>query len=250
MTPTCRVCVVVPCYNEAQRLDVAGFRRYLAASSQVCLLFVDDGSRDGTAAVLEAVRAGNEDRAYILRCQRNGGKAEAVRLGILQALDELHPEIVGFWDADLATPLSSIAPLLAVLDREAEIHLVFGARVKLLGRHVERLASRHYLGRIFATMISALLRIPIYDSQCGAKLLRVGPETRAIFAEKFISKWVFDVEILARYLVRLDNDPQKLAHVIYEYPLEKWTDVAGSKVRPSDFLTAFWDVLKIRRKYL
>jgi dolichyl-phosphate beta-glucosyltransferase len=128
--------------------------------------------------------------------------------------------------------------------------MVFGARIKLLGREVERRAIRHYPGRIFATVVSTLLRISIYDSQCGAKIFRVEPHTRTIFAEPFISKWVFDVEILARYLGTLKWTPKQLADTIYEYPLKQWTDVAGSKVHPVDFLTAFVDVWRIHRKYL
>jgi hypothetical protein len=78
----------------------------------------------------------------------------------------------------------------------------------------------------------------------------VKPHTRAIFAEPFLSRWVFDVEILARYRNLLKLSPAQLGDIIYEYPLEKWTDVAGSKLHPSDFLTAFLDVWHIYRRYL
>lgn len=245
-----RVCLVVPCYNEAQRLDVGSFRQFLSKSEDVRLIFVDDGSYDGTYQVLETVRAGFEEKLDILRGERNRGKAEAVRLGILRALDEFRPEIVGFWDADLATPLQSVQQLREVLETRPEFEMVFGARIKLLGRHVERLLVRHYLGRIFATFVSNLLGMPIYDTQCGAKLFRVNPFTPQIFREPFISKWVFDVEILARYLAFFNRDPKQLEKVIYEYPLETWTDVAGSKIRAKDFFVAFWDLFRIRQQYL
>ena len=71
-----------------------------------------------------------------------------------------------------------------------------------------------------------------------------------ILAEPFLSKWIFDVEIIARYLRRYGNDPALVEPMIYEYPLERWEDVAGSKLRSGDFLTAVADVLKIRKKYL
>jgi glycosyltransferase involved in cell wall biosynthesis len=200
--------------------------------------------------VLEGIRQGYDSRVDILCCARNGGKAEAVRIGILHALDNFQPAIAGFWDADLATPLDSVRTLVQVLDQYPEIEMVFGARVKLLGRHVERRAVRHYLGRLFATLVSSTLRLPIYDSQCGAKLFRVRPETRKIFAERFLSKWVFDVEILARYLVMNGGDPKRLERSVYEYPLESWTDVAGSKVRAKDFFTALVDIVRIHYKYL
>lgn len=245
-----RLCLVVPCYNEAERLNLEAFRAFLNSATHTRLLFVDDGSSDGTVDVLQRVRAGYEDCADILAYPKNAGKAEAVRRGLLHALDHLNPEYVGFWDADLATPLNAVFSLLTVLDRDSAKEMVFGARVKLLGRFVERRAVRHYLGRIFATVVSSMLRLPIYDTQCGAKIFRVVPETRRAFAEPFISKWVFDVEIIARYLALYGGDLQRMQDAIYEYPLEVWIDVAGSKVKSSDFCVAFWDVLRIKWKYL
>jgi glycosyltransferase involved in cell wall biosynthesis len=244
------VCLVVPCYNEAARLDTESFRDFIAANACVRVLFVDDGSRDNTLEVLARLQRGLEERSTVLPTKPNRGKAEAVRLGILHALDRFQPDVVGFWDADLATPLQAIHRFLEIFDSRREIEMVFGSRVKLLGRDVRRRALRHYLGRIFATAVSTILRLPIYDTQCGAKLFRVEPHTRQVFAEPFLSKWVFDVEIIARYLRLYNRDTKRMETVIYEYPLETWIDIAGSKVRPTDFLIAFWDVMRIRRKYL
>jgi glycosyltransferase involved in cell wall biosynthesis len=248
------VSLIVPCYNEAKRLDVASFREFLSQPSDVRILFVDDGSKDATLTVLQQVIAGFERRASVLHNAVNTGKGEAVRRGIVTAFSTFHPKIVGFWDADLATPLSAVASLESVLLEKPQIEMVFGARVKLLGRHVHRLAIRHYLGRIFATVVSNMLGLSIYDSQCGAKLFRVTEDAKAVFAEPFISKWVFDVEILARYLTvhgkEHKKDPRHLEQIIYEYPLETWTDVAGSKVKPKDFFAALLDIARIRGKYL
>ena len=243
-------CVVVPCYNEAARLDSAAFRQFLIAHSCVRLFFVDDGSTDSTLDILNRLQRGYEDRAAVLASKPNHGKGEAVRLGILHGLEKFRPEFIGFWDADLATPLAAIDQFLHIFRIRPDIEMVFGSRVKLLGREVRRRALRHYLGRVFATVVSSMLRLPIYDTQCGAKLFRVEPETERIFARPFLSKWVFDVEIIARYLQLHNGDTQRVERSIYEYPLETWTDIAGSKVRPRDFATAFWDVLKIRREYL
>lgn len=245
-----KVSIVIPCYNEARRLNVAAFREFLSREPDRRLLFVDDGSRDRTLQMLRDVTSGFERSAVVLSCGWNRGKAEAVRLGILHALDQFQPQSVGYWDADLATPLDAIDRFVDVLHQHPAIDMVFGARVQLLGRKVQRRAGRHYLGRIFATAVSSVLRLAIYDTQCGAKLFRVAPETRRIFAEPFLSKWVFDVEILARYQQLYRSRQEILAHAVYEYPLEQWTDVAGSKVHPGDFFVALWDVLRIWRKYL
>lgn len=243
------MCLVVPCYNEANRLDSASFREFIQAHEDVRIVFVDDGSRDATRQVLQQLCEPWPDRTFLLALKKNSGKAEAVRAGVQYSLQSLDPEFVGYWDADLATPLADVYEFLRILDTTDNL-MVFGARVKLLGRYVERRAVRHYLGRVFATAVSVMLQLPIYDSQCGAKLFRADDAARIAFAEPFLSKWVFDVEILARYLNILDRDPNKLATVIYEYPLERWVDIAGSKVHPGDFLKAFLDVIRIRRKYL
>jgi dolichyl-phosphate beta-glucosyltransferase len=245
-----RICLIVPCYNEAQRLNVEAFRQFLARSPATHILFVDDGSYDNTVTLLETLSGEFPGQADILRRAANQGKAEAVRTGLVHALGNFRPEIVGFWDADLATPLELVPNLLAVLEARPGIEMVFGARVQLLGRRVERRAMRHYLGRVFATVVSSVLHLAIYDTQCGAKLFRVTPETGKIFGAPFLSRWVFDVEILARYLALYGGDVKRLERAIYEYPLEVWTDVAGSKVRAADFFTAFWDVFRIHRKYL
>ncbi|MGA8025724.1 MAG: glycosyltransferase [Bryobacteraceae bacterium] len=245
-----RLSLIVPCFNEASRLNEDLFRRFLANSTATRLVFVDDGSADNTLDLLARVCSGYEDHATVVRCDRNGGKAAAVRIGINYALENFHQEIIGYWDADLATPLECVDNFVKVLDEQPQIEMVFGSRVKLLGRHVERRAARHYLGRIFATVVSIMLHLPIYDTQCGAKLFRVRDQTGRIFAEPFLSKWVFDVEIIARYLNASGNETRRLERMIYEYPLETWVDVEGSKVRPLDFLTALVDLIRIQSRYL
>jgi dolichyl-phosphate beta-glucosyltransferase len=241
------VLIVVPCYNEAQRLPVERFREFIETST-IGFVFVDDGSRDRTFQVLEEFRRSREDRVHVLRLKVNQGKAEAVRRGINFAL-ERNPGYTGYWDADLATPLDAILRFLAILQERPGLDMVFGSRVKLLGRNVQRRPARHYMGRVFATVVSTMLRLPIYDTQCGAKLFRVRPEIRDLFGQPFLSRWVFDVEILARYINRLGS-AQAAAARIYEYPLEEWQDVAASKVKGGDFAKAFRDVVRIYWSYV
>src|SRR5207237_7949635 len=148
-------------------------------------LFVNDGSRDRTLRMLEALRESEPRKFSVLNLERNSGKAEAVRRGIITALDQ-KPEFTGFWDADLATPLSEIPGFLEVFETRPEIAMVFGARVRLLGRDISRHATRHYVGRIGATLISKTLGLAVYDTQCGAKLFRAGDALRTGFGRPFL----------------------------------------------------------------
>lgn len=239
--------LVVPCYDEAARFDPAPWLDALEAQPGLRLLFVDDGSRDRTRDVLDACVARAPERAAVLALPRNGGKAEAVRAGMLHLLDD-PPAVVGFWDADLATPLDVVPLLLARLEDDVEI--VLGARVKLLGHVVDRKPVRHQAGRVAATMASWLLRLPVYDTQCGAKLFRVTPHTRALFAEPFSTRWAFDVEILARWMgTHPEVDRAVIHRFLVEQPVSRWKDVPGSKVRLTDFLGAPLDLWRIRRRY-
>lgn len=230
-------------------MPVEAFVHYLRSTGSTRFLFVDDGSTDSTPQLLGDICDRSGGRAAILRCARNGGKAEAVRVGLIETLRQGDTRYAGYWDADLATPLDAAERFACVLDEQPDIEMVFGSRVKLLGRHVERNAIRHYLGRVFATAASLALAMPIYDTQCGAKLFRTGPALQAIVARPFLSKWVFDVEVIARYHKLYLRESKVLEHAIYEYPLEFWHDVAGSKVRPADFAHAFIDLLRIRLRY-
>ncbi len=191
--------LVVPCYNEAARLRAPVFLDFVARHPSVRLLFVDDGSVDGTMAVLEQMAQEAPARVRAMRLEKNQGKAEAVRRGLLDAMTD-RPALVGFWDADLSTPLSAIEDFLTVAAKRPSAELILGSRVLLMGRDIRRKTSRHYLGRVFATAASLALDLPVYDTQCGAKVFRANDALRRVLGEPFRSRWVFDVEILARYL--------------------------------------------------
>jgi len=240
------VVLVVPCYNEAHRLNVDAFRNFQLAGHQIQFCFVNDGSVDGTLRMLESLRTEDPSRYAVLDLSRNGGKAEAVRRGVISALEQ-PPDFVGFWDADLATPLTELPSFVDVLARNNETQMVFGARVRLLGRDISRRPSRHYVGRVGATMISSSLGLAVYDTQCGAKLFRVTDALRDVFGTPFLSRWLFDVEIIARFVQRWGRDAA--AGAIYELPVTVWHDVKGSKVKPLDFLRALRDLWKIHRAY-
>lgn len=228
--------IVVPCYNEANRLKREAFITALGGDPGLSFLFVNDGSTDATLEVLRALQAEAPARIALMNLDRNGGKGEAVRLGMLDATDGPY-DVVGFWDADLATPLTALSEFLRVLE-DREVDGVIGARVRLLGRKISRRPVRHYLGRVFATSASLLLGINIYDTQCGAKLFRNTPVLRSVLSVPFKVRWIFDVELLARFPLLIEASGTTVGQRWIEYPLLEWTDVKGSKVKPSDYFKA------------
>ncbi len=238
---------MVPCFNEAARLDRGAFEVHAREHPGTGFLFVDDGSTDATREVIEELAARGDGAIGVLALERNRGKAEAVRRGMLRALEQ-GPRFAGYWDADLSTPLSALPRFEAVLEQRDALRLVMGSRIRLLGRDVRRSELRHYVGRVFATAASLTLGLAVYDTQCGAKLFRVDGALGDVFGEPFVSHWAFDVEVIARLLARHAASGE-LESLIYELPLQRWHDVAGSKVRPLDFPAALLDLLRIHRRY-
>lgn len=241
--------LVVPFYNEARRLELASFSAFLEAAPGTSLVLVDDGSTDETRSRLERFCAERLGRAELIALPENRGKAEAVRIGVQRALEH-DPALFGYWDADLSTPLEMLLCFAEIFEERPEVTMVQGARVQLMGRHIERSALRHYVGRVGATAISQVLGLRIYDTQCGAKLFRGSEEMRSLFDEPFLGRWLFDVEILARFLrLRAERGGPAAQDAIYEYPLPSWRDVPGSKVGPLDYLRSARDLVRIRRRY-
>jgi dolichyl-phosphate beta-glucosyltransferase len=226
---------VIPCYNEEQRLDHDQVTALLS-DPELHILFVDDGSKDQTKFILDKLASKNP-RVQVLALARNQGKAEAVRLGLSWALKKDHIW-VGYADADFATPAGELLRLMQDASRGAEPY-VLASRVRLLGSSIERRPLRHYLGRIFATMASLVLDMPVYDTQCGAKVFRAREGLDQALHAPFTSRLAFDVELISR-LKALRG-----AQAFREVPLRHWRDVGGSKLTLSALLKAGCDLIRI-----
>lgn len=231
--------IVVPCYNEAARLNFEEFQK--SQQLNIRVLFVDDGSTDGTGDLIEGqiVGLGN---CRLLRQPHNGGKGSAVRAGMLAVTDSdwfASSTWIGYWDADLSTPLTEVDRFIDYEKINPGFAALWGSRVYRLGSTIRRSAKRHYLGRIFATLIYQILDIHAYDTQCGAKLFRPEVITK-VFREEFISRWIFDVEVL----LRLHQTR------VLECPVSVWQDVSGSKIRIlSESFRVLFDLIRIRLRY-
>ena len=241
--------IAIPCYNEEHRFSAVAFGEFLRQNREVGLLLVNDGSDDQTGAVIDAFASSFSRQVKTLHLKKNSGKAEAVRQAMVLAMQS-EARYCGYWDADLATPLESIPEFVNVLSTHSQINLVIGTRLQLLGRQIKRVPIRQWLGKRFAQVASAVIGFPVQDTQCGAKLFRNNPITRALFSEPFTSRWIFDVELMLRMThLRDAHKENTVRNQIYENPLDFWEDVAGSKLKKKDFLKAFYELGSLCWKY-
>jgi dolichyl-phosphate beta-glucosyltransferase len=235
--------LVIPCYDEEKRLDAAALLAMVDGRPGLQLLLVDDGSKDGTRRVLDELAAARPGHITAMGLPENGGKAETVRQGLQVALAGPAP-IVGYFDADLSTPPAEVLRLLDVIQEQGAA-AVIGARVALLGSDIQRTASRHYLGRLFASLASLMLAARVYDTQCGAKLFRRSPALAAAVETPFLSRWAFDVELLGRLLIGTSTVAPIGADQVVEVPLRAWRDVPGSKLKSAAMVGALKDLALI-----
>lgn len=235
-----KILLIVPCFNEESRIQLSAFNEVFP-DIQLSYLFTNDGSVDNTSTILKAYCSKNPN-AHSYHLKKNVGKANAIFEAYQNSgLDYSKFSWIGYWDADLATPLIEIPRMMKFLEfyQGKDVVAIFGSRISRLGSQIKRQMHRHYLGRIFVTIISNVLGVKCYDSQCGAKLFTPAAAEIA-FKESFISKWIFDVEIL----LRLKEER------VVEFPLFHWEDVPGSKVKIfKEVIRVAADILAIKKKY-
>ena len=239
-------CIIIPCYNEADRLDADTIEAFCIDNPNIDVLFINDGSTDQTLELLQNLNQAAQNASF-KNIQENSGKAEAVRTGFLDAIP-LKYKYIGYFDADLSTPLDEVVRLKEIISSNSDIDIAIGSRVKMLGYNIDRSVVRHLVGRVFATLASITLNLPVYDTQCGAKLFVNNNKLNILFNDRFINRWTFDVEIIKRQLI-LSSIEDSATHGIEEMPLRRWEDRAGSRVKPVDFFIAIKDMAKISYHY-
>jgi dolichyl-phosphate beta-glucosyltransferase len=240
--PAPALTLVVPCYNEALRLQPKRILSFVDANPRVRLLMVNDGSTDETLIRLRALAANRPGRIAVHDLPQNRGKAEAVRAGLQRAIAD-GAELTGYWDADLATPLELVEDFLRIADRHDETEVIFGSRRTMLGHRVRRTAGRRAVSRLCAGLARLAIGLPVADTQCGAKILRTTPALAAAVAQPFTAAWLFDVELFAR--IARAGSRSEAAHRFYELPLSEWAEVPGSKVTTRAILRSGLRMLRL-----
>jgi len=232
-----KICLVIPCYNEQGRLPISEFVNNYN-HSEWYYLFVNDGSKDSTIDILNQFKKGREDRVMVVDYKVNKGKSEAVRIGCLNAVKWQDFSIIGYIDADLEIPLSEVPKITGYINKD--VHFAFGSRVRRIGATIERKGYRALLGRTFAIIAAKLLKIKVYDTQCGAKFFHSRLITN-LFAEKFVTNWIFDVEIFFR-LIKL-NKNSDINEYAREVPLDICYDHGGSRIKLVHFIKIPYELL-------
>ena len=238
------IAVIIPCYNEASRFPVNRFVSFLKKKNAASIYFVNDGSSDNTNSVLEDLRIKFPKHVRVINREKNEGKAAAVRLGMNNALRNNKFDSFAFLDADLSTSIEECILLSEKITKK--ISFVFGSRIKKLDNKIQRKAHRFIIGRVIATFISKMLRLPIYDSQCGCKIFS-REWTTLVFNQVFLTRWLFDVEIFYRLINHFGRT--KIQTKILEVPLSAWIDSENSKVSLFYGIKVWFDLLKIYRHY-
>lgn len=238
------ICIVIPCYNESKNFVVQEYIDYLEEYPGTLLCFVNDGSTDDTSDVLNSLNTMYPVQIEIISNLKNSGKAEAIRNGVIHCNNKYNYANIAFLDADLAVSLKECTSLSEHLKKD--IIFSFGSRILRIGSVIERKRSRFIIGRFIATIISGMLSLKVYDTQCGCKLFTKELSTK-LFADSFISRWLFDVEIFFRFLELYGKEAS--VNKMIEIPLERWVDRGDSKVKLSYFFNLWIDLYKIRKRY-
>ncbi len=237
--------VVIPCYNEEDRLSSGEFKNFAHKNLGYHLCFVNDGSTDKTLEVLEELRQGNPENISIYDCVKNGGKAEAVRQGTLHLVKDKQLDYIGFLDADLSTDFRDFDDLVKTIET-SDFKIVSGSRIARMGANITKESARRIISLTINKIIQTILGMPFKDTQCGAKIMDREIAT-LMFKDKFITKWLFDVEIFMRMRKHYGKDEAK--RLICEQPLKRWIHADGSKLSMKDSVKIVGQLAQIAYTY-
>jgi dolichyl-phosphate beta-glucosyltransferase len=238
--------IIIPCYNEEVRFPYQAFLSFALKNQSVLLCFVNDGSKDKTLAVLRGIQLESPKNICVYDCPQNGGKAEAVRQGMLYMYKNFDLKMLGFLDADLATTPEEWLQMATYKESFPQFGAIVGSRIQRLGAEINRDDSRSLFSSIIKKFIKQILKTPFQDTQCGAKIFQ-NNLIPFLFNKPFMTPWLFDVEIF----LRLQNKFGKttLQKGVLEFPLMHWTEVGDSRLKLKDTIKIPLQLIKLHFQY-
>lgn len=237
--------IVIPCYNEETRLSVDEFIDFVHQNLGYHLCFVNDGSKDKTLEVLNNLMKGREDYISVYNCEKNGGKAEAVRLGVLHLTKNQDLDYIGYLDADLSTDFKDFEDLVKTIET-SRFKIVSGSRINRMGANITKESARKIISKTINMLIRMILGMSFQDTQCGAKIMTKDIAAN-MFNEKFVTRWIFDVEIFLR--MKKFYGKEIVHNLICEQPLKRWVHADGSKLSMRDSVKIVGQLLEIAIHY-
>jgi dolichyl-phosphate beta-glucosyltransferase len=237
--------IVVPCYNEANRLPFDNFLAFAKKNTDVLICFVNDGSKDATLDVLQKLQT-LSNNIEVFDMPANGGKAEAVRNGMLYVHQKNSATYIGFLDADLATTAEEWLQMAKYGEQNKVFGAVVGSRIQRLGANIVRDDNRSIFSSIIKKFIKIILKTHFQDTQCGAKIFNrnIVP---SLYSAPFMTPWLFDVEIFLRLQSKFGKTA--LPKGVLEYPLLNWTEIGGSKLKLKDTIKIPMQLVKLHFMY-
>jgi glycosyltransferase involved in cell wall biosynthesis len=228
-----KLSVIIPAFNEAHRIE----KTLLAVSEflknqtfEYEILAVNDGSRDGTASVVQRLES-SISNLKLIDNKENHGKGWVTKQGMLEATGDIRL----FMDADNSTKVDEVVKFLPFFDQGYDI--VIGSR-RVAGSliAVKQSLFRDFLGGVCRFIVHTLVPVGVTDSQCGFKAFSE-KASKAIFSKQTVFRWAFDVEILA--LARREG------FKIKEVPIT-WVNDAESHVKLGGMINMLLEVIEVR----
>ena len=233
--------MVVPCFNEEDRYD-ENYWSELFKIPEIDWLFVNDGSTDETKKILDGLQINRNVRSINLA--KNVGKGEAIREGYLNILNITGPKpvLLGQIDFDSSYEAEDILRLIEIGKiriRMNKFDSIWGARVQLAGRRLQRKKYINYLSKIIILILRGFIRNLPYDPQTSFKLYNINHNQKEIFTDPFKTRWFFDIELYLR-LKKMNKELK-----IWEEPIEFVRDVDNSRINSREAYRIFRDLFKI-----
>jgi len=238
--------IIIPCYNEETRFPFPIFLKFAKSNPDVLLCFVNDGSKDNTLGVIKGLQIEQPENISVYSCKQNGGKAEAVRQGMLYIYNNYDIPSMGFLDADCATTPEEWLLMARFKEKYPQFGAIVGSRIQRLGASINRNEGRSLFSSLVKKFIKVILKTPFQDTQCGAKIF-MRSLVPFLFSQPFMTPWLFDVEIFLRLQKKFGKTT--LQKGVLEYPLMNWTEVGDSRLKLKHTIKIPVQLMKLYYRY-